>query len=588
MADSLKKRLQNYFNIGVKTGKSGEEIFPTKPKEDDPHKQIPVKFDDYLKRLWNWWLTQTHDSGQTLKNRIDRYDDLDFMWYNDTVISMAADLYADEAAQSDTQEETVHVEARRNEIKKEIENLFEHWGITQQYIRDTAFNLALYGEAFDVNSTDNKFGVTEVVPIDVRTISDRFEFKASEVEKQMHAAGLRNALNTDPRLKTLARELKNVDMNYGEMFKSYLFGFKIGNDVFLPPWNVNHYRLSSKRSEFYPWGRSLFINLIGPFRQLRAAKNLMSMARAAKFPKEHFEVQTSESMTQSEKWDAVNEARQEYHNMGQNIEAKDQFSVGGELWTPEGLINHNLIENNMRLEDIADIELLRDDMIIGTRVPKGYLIVDRASFGTSGQALLQQFKPFGRAVYSIQSAILEQLTFLVRMHFLMAGKFDKEQTEFQLSMNFPVVEESRDRISLKSDTLRLANDVISNIQNAMGTRDGLPPEVIKSVFSQITFLDPEEVEAWIDQSAEALNTEDNNSYLMSSVDVPEDKKAKMMERIQYKDLASEAYFEALKKRNMKEGVYNNRHFYNSMQSTPLEEMVFKTLRISYSDGEIKG
>ena len=59
--------------------------------------------------------------------------------------------------------------------------------------------------------------------------------------------------------------------------------------MYLPPWNVPHFRRFSTKSEFYPFGRPLFINCIAPFRQLQASKNLMALARAAKFPKEHFE-----------------------------------------------------------------------------------------------------------------------------------------------------------------------------------------------------------------------------------------------------------------------------------------------------------
>ena len=52
----------------------------------------------------------------------------------------------------------------------------------------------------------------------------------------------------------------------------------------------------------------------------------MALARAAKFPKELYEVETDENMTQAEKWNAVNEARVELQNLGEGETAKEQFA----------------------------------------------------------------------------------------------------------------------------------------------------------------------------------------------------------------------------------------------------------------------
>ncbi len=575
------KDLQAFFNIGTYKPKNSDQNQPTPTRKNAKGERNRIQFPDSIKKLWDWYMSQTNDSSDTLRERFDRYKDLEFMVYNDTIVSMAADLYADEASQIESNEDTIGVEAPKKEIEKECKRLLSEWGITQNYIRDTAYNTAFYGDSFDINSINMDEGVTGVTSVNVHTVQDRYEFLASEVEQKMHEPGLRGVLNQEPRLKSLARALKTdkTSEHMGEFFKPYLFGFKVGDDLVLPPWNVNHHRMFSSTSEFHPWGRSLFVNMIGPFRQLKASKNLMAMARAAKFPKEHFEVETSERMTEAEKWDAVNEAREEYHNLGGDSLVKDEFSVGGEIWTPEGLLKHNLIENNMNLEDIADIELLRDDMIIGSRIPKGYLIVDRSSFGTSGQSLLQQFKPFGRAVFTVQSAILEQLTRLLKIHFLITGQFDGANTEFELTLPFPVVEEAQDRLSMKNDTLRLASDIVSNIQDALGTRDGLPPDVIKSIFSQISFLEPEDVDMWLDRSAEVILGEKDSRPLVSDKklsELDEGKRNKITNRLS-ETLVKEAYFSALKQGKIDEGVFCKKHFRTSFRTEPIDRPMFEVL-----------
>lgn len=583
MADNLSKRLQKIFNIGIfqkKDFSNNKEIIPTvttaSSNPDGSERTTRVKFPSDIEKLWKWWVSQTSDSSETLKNRMDRYKDLDYMVYNEPIMSMAVDLYADEASNCDVQSIPVGVTSRSPKVAKTITSLFEQWGVNQSYIRETAWNIALYGDSFDINILDGEKGIEVIEQQDIRTIKDRMEFKASEISKKLNSFQ-RATLERDPTFSKLISSLEDSKSDYAQFFRSYLLGYQLSNNLFLPPWAVNHFRFSSNRSEFWPFGRSLFINSIGPFRQLKSSKNLMALARASKFPKELFEIETSEEMTASEKWDAVNEAREEFLNLGIENKNKEDFSIGSQLWMPSNLLKYSLIENSMRLEDIADVELLRDDLIMGTRIPKGYLIVDRGAFGTSSQSLLQQFKPFGRSVYSIQSVILSQLSQMIKIHFLMTGEFDKEETEFELTMNFPVIEEASDRLRMKNDSLRLAADIISNIQTALGSRDGLPADVVEYVFSKFSFLDPEDVE-------DILNT------IKKQTPAPGDSDSlSMMEKVRNRlneEIIYDSIFESKKKFEYKEGVMNKKHFLNSSVTTPDQVYLFSSLRENINNGNI--
>lgn len=562
---SLAKRLKNFFgfdtfrkkSVGT-VGQKDKEIVPVTKDKEDRYRKTP--FDSEIKRLWDWYLSQTSDSSQTLKDRMDRYDDLEYMVYNDTIISSAVDLYADEISQADHQMNVIEVNARKSAVIKEIDKLLEDWGINQNYVRECGYNLVLYGDSFDVIDFSEENGIEGVIPVDVRDVTERIEFKASEIAKRKKQFSRYDTSNAS--IKDLITKLDKLEKNSSKNFKSYLLGFKLGQKDYLPPWGVNHYRLYSSKSEFFPYGRSLFINLVGPFRQLKTSKNLMALTRALKFPKEVYEVKVDDGMTAVEQWDAVNQARQEYENNGLLNKNKDEFSVGSEIWIPERLISHKTIENNLRLEDIADIELLRDDIIMGTRIPKGYLVVDRSSFGTSGQSLLHQSKPFGRTVFSVQSAILHNIAHLIRLHFLMTGKFDKEYTEFELSLHFPVIEEASDRLRMKQDTFRLAKDVLDTFKDAIGFDRGesLPPEAIKLVFSQLSFLSDEEVNEIVDILTASKGGEE-----------PEDGEAgflfeKVSSRMS-KEIIYESYFNALKNRSVKEGILNNRHVVTSIDES---------------------
>jgi len=142
----------------------------------------------------------------------------------------------------------------------------------------------------------------------------------------------------------------------------------------------------------------------------------------------------------------------------------------------------------------------------------------------------------------------------------MTGQFQEELTDFTLGMSFPVVEESSDRLKGKNDSLRLANDIVSNIQSALGTRDGLPAEVIKSVFAQYSFLDSDDVDQWITQSAKAMN-EERRPFINHSKENLQESKS-LIEKID-RDLFTEAYIKALNKHYVSESNHSSRHFVNS-------------------------
>ncbi len=569
---SSSSKLLKFFNIGVRTKDSRSMVIPMTTKDTTAgEKSVPVKMNSELQQFYDWWIRETSDNKQSLEHRKDRYKDIDFMIKNDSVISMAADLYADETTQVDTQNQVITASSKNKKLEKWILHFLNDIGLTQHKIRQIAYSLNAFGDAFLINVTDPVKGITEVINIDVDDVEERLEFSAIDAKKAFFKQNKRymNSLTrSNDRMADLIDKLKDSKADLSVIFKHYLFGFVVSPDLVLPPWNVSHFRLSAN-SEFGKWGRSNFINCIAPFRQLKASKNLMAMARAAKFPKEKFEIETDENMTEIEKWNAVNEARQEFQNLTALEAVKEEFAIGGQIWTPKGLLDYTLLENRMDLGDIADIELLRDDMIMATRVPKGYLIVDRGAFGASGQSLLQQFKPFGRAVYQIQSAILQEIVQIIKIQLTLTNEFDVDEP-FELAMNFPVIEEASDRLRMKNDTLRLANDVISNIQSALGTRDGLPPEVIKSVFSQLSFLDPEDVDMWIDQSAESVLDEKHFVKLVNR-QLSEDQTKKLTDRLN-QTVIDNALYEAKKKNSFYEGVQKGKHYVTSFgNNTELTE-----------------
>jgi hypothetical protein len=569
-------KLSNLFGFTInydKNSKKAKTIYPGEI-EKETGRSKPVDFPSDMQRMWDWWLHQTNDTSDTLRNRLARYNDLSYMYYNDTIISAAVDLYADETVQFDSQSQPLLINAKDKKVITFIEEFFEEIGINHQSLREIAWNLALYGDSFMINSLEDGKGYTSSIVVDPTCVLDRLEFNMINCKKQMaQFRNLNTLLSRDQRLRDLADTLKNkTDMeDKSKYYKSYLFGFQLEENIFLAPWCVTHFRLASSKSEFYPYGRPLLINSISPFRQLKASKNLMAMARAAKFPKEHFEIKVSDSMTEAEKWNAINEAREEYLNLTLNEGAREDYAVGGQIWTPMDLVKYTMITSELKLDDIADIELLREDIIIGTRIPKGYLIVDRGSmFGASGQALLQQYKPFGRSVLTVQQAILKELVQMVKVHMIIIGKYDPEVEDFEINMHFPIIEDSKDRLGMKTDTLALAKAVVDSLSTSLGINSKLPTDVIKDIFNRYSFLDSADIETWIKQIT------DENEKLSES---DKSKVYALKENTEKSDrLIRESYFAAKKKLNLREGIYNNRHYITSRNSDSIHEQILGILK----------
>lgn len=565
--------LRNIFGIGIAKQKNFDKKISVPANKDVNRREkspLSLKLPDEIQKLYQLWISDTYENSDTLKNRFDRYSALEYAYYNNSLISLTVDLYADETVQTDSQKEILKVDAKDKKVRKYILEFFDKLNINAPLIRNIAWNIVLYGDAFCVLSSTPEEGFTEIVPIDVYNVKDRFEFKAIDVQKkQSKSKKFQTFIKHDTRLNALSNLAEQDNANYADFFRPYLFGFDLGGKLYLPPWNVMHFRSFTTQSEFWPFGRPVLINSLAPFRQLQAAKNLMALLRATKFPTKHFEVKTGDTVDPSTQWEVVQEAMEEYNNLGKEQTGAEEFAGNSILWTPENLIKYNQFENRTDLDQIGDIEMLRDDLIMGTAVPKGYLIVDRSSFGTSGQSLLRQHKPFARKVYQIQTAILEQLTQLVRLQFAITGDFDYD-TDFEISMHFPMVEESRDRVQTKNDSLRLAKDVADNLGQALGLDRGeaLPPNVVKQIFSKLSFLSDEDIDEWVKATTDMQNQEESSTTNITYKNRIIEQLKKYSEA-EFKGLVDEAYYQSRK--DLREGVLANSHYYTSQNMNPYEK-----------------
>ena len=252
-----------------------------------------------------------------------------------------------------------------------------------------------------------------------------------------------------------------------------------------------------------------------------SAEGLMEVARASSFPRDFYAVETEPGSTSTEKWEALEEFSEQLDNAGLYDGSKEIPSIGSRLIVPKDLVEYQQLDTNLDLDKIADVEYLRDNLIIGLFIPKGYLIVDQGGWGVSGQSLLQQFKPFGRKVFSHQSDYLAGLTEKIKLHFAITGQFEGWDTPFELLMDFPVVEESSERTQHKAEELTLAKDTIDSIKDVLGV-DIVPPEIVKDAFGMMTSLPQDKIDYYVNKLMKANEDpqeEDNDFGGNDEVDV---------------------------------------------------------------------
>ena len=458
------------------------------------HTRLVGKLDE----LFDAWLRDTTDTYKILEDRNKRISELEFAISNDPFLSMAADMYADEATQIDVQGKLIQIDCADVRMRERMEDLMKQWGITQNRLRSVAYNLAAFGDAFWSNKV-TKNGVVRITPIGIHQVKERLEFNPVQVQTDISLRkGYITAINRSAKLQALFDTMENEEQEeFADLFDTRLFGFAIDDDMVVPPWSITHFRLSADQSEFAPMGRPFFLKALAPFRQCNATMVLQSLARVMSFPVTVYSVKTAPGMDEALQFDQINKIREEYELIGETGAGTEAFSVNTKIWAPEGLITLEMHSPDIDIKAVEDIEMYQDRVAVASGIPKGYLVQEWGGFGNSAISLVEQYKPFARRVFTVQSAILDGLSNLFRLHFAITGEFDYRE-EFVLSMKFPNEESSAERLAAKQASLDLAKDVLTTVASVVGAiNDPLPPEVIKDILQKFSFLDQDDIKKWV-------------------------------------------------------------------------------------------
>ena len=481
-------------DLGAKEQRIGQAFINNAPNLEGP-------MSEKLEQLFNIWLTDNTTRYEDLQERMARISQLEYMVLNDPYVGRTVDLYADESTQLDQQDTLINIETPDARMTKDMYKLLNQWGITQTRVRETIKQLGTYGDAFWANTvTEN--GVERIVPLQQVQVSDRVEFnpiKALEMKKRREGFFGGFASN-NYLIDQMLQSLQDND-SFADLFDTKLFGFSIDNDLSVPAWSVTHFRVGAEGSQFYPFGTSPILGALAPYKQTQSSIALQALAREMNFPITTFEVKTDENMDEASQFALVNRVREEFDNIGvsQKVGNSEVYTVNTKIWIPKDLITVDIKKaSDSNTDSVDDIKLYQDRTAVALGIPKAFYGEEGwKSLGHSGKSLIQQYKPFARKCFSLQSAFLEGLADLYRIHFAITGLYDF-RIPFTLSMRYPAVEEVDDFVNSRKSSIEMANDVIGLVKAAVGADEDepLPADIIRDIIGKYTFLDPGDIMKW--------------------------------------------------------------------------------------------
>ena len=463
-----------------------------------------------LEKYFDAWMNETSLSYDDIVDRQRRLNELYFCYTNDPFISRSVHLVADEATQLDVQNRLISIESPNTLFVNRCYELMSQWGITQARVNGACFDIQLYGEAFWSHKITTN-GIERVSPLAVNQVMERLEFNPLKMAEYLAKRDGQFDANKDrgSKLAKLVDLLRgegaqDIGENITDMFDSKLLGFELHDGIFAPSWAITHFRYNSDHSEFYPYGRPPLISCVAPFKQAFATSLLQGLARTMSFPVTLYKVKTVEGINPTMAFDLVNDVREEYDNIGVHPSGAggEVYTVNTKMWVPEGLVDVDVKESKVDIDFTGDLELYQDRVAVATGIPKGYLVQEWGGWGNSAISLVEQFKPFARHVYTVQSTFLEGLGTLIRLHFAITGEFDYN-TPFTLSMRFPAEEMDSTKREARAASIELSNSIIEMISSVLGLDEGepLPQDVVTDIISKYSFLDPTDIQKWFKMSS---------------------------------------------------------------------------------------
>lgn len=431
----------------------GLEISKQTPTGDFILKPSGLKPDDFAQ----YWLDEGFIHGDKQPSahisRRDRYKRYQLMDANSTEAALTLDTYADEAGFSGTDDTLPIVinighegaQAKVLDILDRNHIIGDRTGpvVLRSHLRE----LAKYGELFFSFYSDSNNNITIV-----KEHGDQFIVNIDEATRKVLG-------------------YSTVDGRTG-----------------YHPWDMAHFAIHD--SEFYPYGRSILEPMRAAFQQLLINEALLALSRASRVERLVIKVPVPGGNAAAA-FSNLTAVRQQYKNVifGGELSAKSGSRVpalSSILWLPAGEdYGIDRLSSTVDVAKIEDVQYFRDKFLMGSRLPKSYLLADSAYRLTGGVLQAQDVK-FARALLLLQYAFSEGLTLLICQILILLG-YDITQIPVSVKFRRPQAL-NEDVLARARESLVLVDNLRASYSTCTGNEVKIAPDDWATLTANITGL----------------------------------------------------------------------------------------------------
>ena len=444
MADtSLFARLQRLFSTNVVVRNVGGRRLKVSDTSRTQAYDRSNLVDRYQKLYAGAGLSGYSDSLTTKSMRLNLFQDYEAM-DSDAIISSALDIYSDESTMKSEYGEVLTINSDNDQIKKILHNLFYDILNIEFNLWPWIRNMCKYGDFFLKLDIDEKYGVTNVVPMSVYDVS-RMEGLDPENPEYVKFV-IESATNQHkfkPEKAAIRQELEN--------------------------YQVAHFRLLSD-SNYLPYGKSQIEGARKIYKQLTLMEDAMLIHRIMRAPEKRIfkldigNIPPSEVdnymqkvINQMKKTPIIDETTGDYnlrYNM-QNITEDFFLPVrGGDSGTQIDSLP------GLTYEATEDIEYLKNKLLSSLRIPKAFLGFEE-NVGSKATLAAEDVR-FARTIERIQRITVSELTKIAIVHLYAQGYQDAELVNFGLQLTSPSTIYEQEKIELWDSKTRLASSMIQD------------------------------------------------------------------------------------------------------------------------------
>lgn len=364
--------------------------------------------------------------------RLPAYIDYEGMEYY-PIISSALDLFMEEATTIGLNGKMLNIYSNKERIKTLLEDFFYDTVNVNVSLPFWVRNLCKYGDNFVLLYGERKKGITHVKQL-VNYEIERFE----------------RIQNGKPLVKFKERMT-------GDEFNAF---------------EIAHFRLLGD-DKYLPYGSSILNKIRRVFRQLVMAEDAMLTYRIVRAgEKKVFRIDVG-NIDEDDIDDYIYKVATTFKKTAQ-VQPNDgqidyRFNILGndeDYFLPVRNANTqtgiDTLPGASNLDQIHDIEYLRDNLFIGLGVPKPFLSFQDAAGG--GKNMAQYDIRFAKKINRIQQAVIQELNKMAMIHLYLLGYTGEDLNSFELTLTNPSTQQEL----LKSELFRDKAQTYGELTRAEG------------------------------------------------------------------------------------------------------------------------